>query len=279
VDKEAAERYVLGSVELMRLRKRVGAGAAWVGEHDEMKKGILVVLLATVPEFLFCQEKIVNVLIPPEILRVSYDDELMVFEIRTNEDGLINTIDAINGFGFVAPAIIIGEGRITISSEEEIYAINDILLSHNEIYVRGGSGSVYTRNDDYLPITIGNDEKTIYEHDEMRMEKPSEKSLIEVFKVDRSRYSAVVYADNILRVDYIFQNNTMRTHEYRSDNGRTIVAYSDMQDKYPRVIEIYGDKLYNHNKTANIVNYFILLSVHPFLARMLSPMIFLEDPF
>jgi hypothetical protein len=52
----------------------------------------------------------------------------MVFERRTNEGGIINAIDAINGFDFVVPTIIIGEGRIKISSEEKIYTINDILL-------------------------------------------------------------------------------------------------------------------------------------------------------
>jgi hypothetical protein len=244
-----------------------------------MKKMMLVGLLVIVSQQLFCQVKIISVAIPPEILRVSDDDELIYFEIKTNEDGIINAVESVNGYGFISPTIIITDDRITIDSEDEIYAINEILLLNNEIRVRGGSRSVYTRNDDYLHITLGDDEDIIYEHDELRMKKLSDKSLVEEFTVNPSRYSGIVYADKVLKVDYRFRNNTMMTFEYRNEVDRTIVAYSDMRDKYSREIGIYGDSLYNQSTTTNVINYFILLSVHSFLAEILSPMIFLEDPF
>ena len=231
--------------------------------------------------FCFGQEKTIFINIPFDNDKMfSFDGQIRVFKIKTNNDGIIISVESTNKPNYISTEVTIDREKIIIKSKNRILAINEILIKNEEIWVRGGPRSIYTKDiENYLHITICDSPDILYEHEELKLTKSSEKSLAEVYKIIPSKYFSIIYCNNFSKIDYRFSGNTNRKYEYSNIGSKYFVTYYYGDDKIIPDIEIYGDSLYSHDVRKNVINYFVLQSADIFLAELLFPSIFLKNPF
>ncbi|MDR1106022.1 MAG: hypothetical protein LBL44_06670 [Treponema sp.] len=205
----------------------------------------------------------------------------MIYRITTNEQGIINSITAVNNSEYIVPEIIVCDRKITISSDRRVYSINQIEIDEECLYVKGGGRSIFTRDGNQaMPVSITPTANVIYEHDEIRLEKKSDKSLEETFKINPSRFSGISFFETISIVDCRYKNNPQNKYTYEKRNGAVFVTYYRMMDEFEEYsdrIKIEGNIHCDSMKT-NIINYFIVYSVYSLAARILFPFFFLENP-
>jgi len=240
-----------------------------------------IFLLLFISIYSFSQEKTVFIYIPNSISKGG-NDETTIYKIKTNMDGIVSSIEAINNQYANTPEIIIDENKITIRSTNNwVYAINEILFHDEEILVRGEEKSIYTKTgNNYTNIYINTAPDIIYEHEEIKLIKKNESSLEEIFKIDPSKFSGITYSNNVSISDYRFKNNIMFRFEYRIlSDGISITYYYIGGAIYSVDIKIEGDSLYTNCLTTNVTNYFILKSARDIIATIFFPLVFLENPF
>jgi len=247
-----------------------------------MKKAIISIFFILFLSLLsFGQDKAISINIPFDNEKMlSFDGINRIFKIKTNIDGIIVSVESTNKSNYIDTEVIIDGERMNIKSKNRVLPINEILVKDDGIWVRGGPKSVYTKGgDNYLHVFVDYSSDVLYEFDELKLIKLSEKSVTEIFKAIPSKFSAITYFKNISRVDYRFDGNTNRKFEYVKYNCKYNVSYYYMDDKITPDIEIFGENLYSCDVKKNVINYFILRSADGFLAELLFPLIFLADPF
>jgi hypothetical protein len=210
------------------------------------------------------------------------DNNIVIYRIMTNEQGIINSITAVNNSDYIVPKIIICDRKITISSDRRVYSINQIEIDEEYLYVRGGEKSIFTRHGNQaMAILITPIANVIYEHDEIRLERKTDKSLEEIFKINPSRFSGISFSETTSIVDYRYKNNPQNKYTYEKGNGAILVTYYRMMDEF----EEYSDRIriegniYCDSMKTNIINYFIVYSVYSLAARILFPSLFIENPY
>jgi hypothetical protein len=211
------------------------------------------------------------------------DDRTVIYRITTNEQGIINSITAVNNSDYIVPEIIVDNNKITISSNRTAYAIDQIEIGENCLYVTGDKvpASIFKRDENqgtYILITPA--ANVIYEHDEVRLEKRSDKSLEQIFKINPSRFRGVSFSENTSIIDYRYKNNPQNKYVYIKRGGAIFMTYYRMTDEFEEYrdrIKIEGN-IYCDSQKINIINYFIVYSVYSLVADILFPFLFLENP-
>jgi hypothetical protein len=254
-----------------------------------MNKTIFFILFSLFPISSFCQEKIIEVHVPDGIgsKHGIDDDKITIYRITINNDGYISRVESPNNRDYSTGEVNFEDDRITLkraNNDNESLAVNEILIKEGEILLRGGPRSIYTKNgEDFSSISVYENQDIIFEGEEIKLVKLSEKALETVFKVDMSNFSALTYFDNRSFSDFRFRNNTQWRYEYNgSDNGYTVSYYRMafyMGEPAAYNIKVYGDNLFTSSNQKNVINYFIISSIYHILADFLFPTIFLEQPF
>ena len=239
-----------------------------------MKKNILLIILICLTGFIFAQEKKIEIQVG-EYGKISLGDgdKIFTYNLTTDEKGIINNITAIGDPDFNKK--IVREGnRITI---QEGFSINDIKWEGNNVYIKGNR--IYSKDNDYRKVIVNPKPGVIYEHEALRLEKLSKKSLEEIFKIENTDFSAYLYKNNTLYDQYKRKGNLDYKYIFnnRGDN-RISITYYYYGDEHSPDIEIKGDSLYSENMVINIINNYILLGVG-ILQPYLFPLLFLENPF
>jgi hypothetical protein len=244
-----------------------------------MKMGIFFVTLVECV-CAYGQVKSLDIHIPNSIMRGG-NDKIVIYRITTNEQGIINSITAVNNSDYIVPEIIVSDSKITISSSRRIYSINQIEIGEECLYVKGEERSIFTRDDNQLmPVLITPTANVIYEHDEIRLERKTDNSLEQIFKINPSRFPGVSFSEATAIVDYRYKNNPQNKYVYEKKDGTIFTTYYRMMDEFEEYtdrIKIEGNIYYDSMKT-NIINYFIVYSVYSLAANILFPFFFLENP-
>jgi hypothetical protein len=227
------------------------------------------------------QSKTIDVYVPTVISKTSSNEDIIIYRIRTNETGIINSITTINDDKYIIPEIIGKDNEIRIWSDRKTYSINIIKIDNSSLYVKGGERSIYTRNgNQFMEIKIQPDNHVIYEHDEVFLTKESNNVLKNNFKINPSKFFGYNYSNNTLIVDYRYINNPNYKYVYENKNNAIFVTYFYNMDEYiaysPK-IEVRGN-IYSVEMKINIINYFIVTSVDNLLSSILFPLFFLENP-
>jgi hypothetical protein len=232
--------------------------------------------------FVYGQARSLDIHIPNSISRGG-DNQTVVYRITTNEQGIINSIRALNDKDYIVPEIIVSDRIITISSDRRVYSIKQIEIDEKCLYVKGGERSIFTQDGNQsTTIFITPAENVIYEHDEVRLEIKSDKFLEEIFKINPSRFSGISFSENTSIIDYRYKNNPQNKFIYENRDGIIFMTYYRMMggefEEYRSRIKIEGS-IYCDSIKTNIINYFIVYSAHTWAASMLFPLIFLDNPF
>ena len=222
---------------------------------------------------LYAKEKIVEIKMG-DYSKASDGKSIATYKIVTGSDGIIKSITVNNRPDFKPPEIVRDGNRITLSEG----VLTDIIWERNIVYIRGGKGSIYTKNDAYRKVTVNPRPGVLYEHEELRLDKLSDKSVEEVFRNNPSNFSALVYKDNTLYDDYKFKGNTDFKYEFKRKGNIISVTYYYDDTKYSPDIEISGDNIYSFDMPVNVINYYILTGFG-ILPPFLFPILFLENPF
>jgi hypothetical protein len=239
---------------------------------------ILFFLLFSI--FSFCQEKVIEIHIPNGIRSRHGNDNIDIYKIITNNDGYVSRVESPNVHDYSATEVNFETGRVTLNAKERGLAINEILIREEGIWVRGVPTSIYTKDGaDFSYISIPENQDIIYEHEELKLIKISEKSLETIFRINPSRFTAVTYFDNMSLLDYRFKNNTMNKFVYKGNDNGYSITYHYMDDEYWPDVRVYGDNFFSSDTRKNVINFFILLSADNLLAQLIFPTIFLEHPF
>ncbi|MDR1971010.1 MAG: hypothetical protein LBQ46_03725 [Treponema sp.] len=229
----------------------------------------------------YTQSKTVDVYVPNNLTKHSFDESITIYRIKTNEFGIINSITSINNDEFIIPEITVGEDEIRIWSDRDVYAINIMNIENSSLYVKGGERSIYTRNgNQFMEIKIQPDSKTIFEHDEIFLTKGENNVLQDHFKINPSNFFGYNYSDNTLIIDYRYADNPNFKYVYERKGNTILVTYFyNMGEfiEYPSKIEIHGN-IYSSEMKVNIINYFITTGVRSLLSGILFPLFFLENP-
>jgi hypothetical protein len=245
-----------------------------------MNKAILLIIFLSFSISSFCQEKVIELHIPNSIIYRHGNDNINIYRIRTNNDGYVSRVESLNVHDYSSTEVSFEVGRITLKARERGLAINEILVREGGIFVRGVPTSIYTKDSvDFSYISIHENQDIIFEHEELKLIKLSEKSLDTIFKINPSRFTSITYFNNMSLFDYRFKNNTMNKFVYNGNDNGYSVTYHYLDDEYSPDVRIYGDNLYTSDIRKNVINFFILSSAEVLLARFLFPTIFLEHPF
>lgn len=229
----------------------------------------------------YAQLKTVDVYVSNNIYKNSYDENITIYRIQTNESGVINSITSINDDEFVIPEIAVSNDEIRIWSDYKVYSINIIKIGNSSLYVKGGERSIYTGNgNQFMEIKIQPDNNTLYEHDDLFLTEDDNNGLQTHFKINPSKFFGYNYSNNTLIVDYRYADNPNYKYVYERQGKNIFVTYFYNMDEfieYSPKMEIYGD-IYSGEMKVNIINYFIMAAVSNLLSSILFPLFFLENP-